>query len=51
MGHRYERAHGRNVRTLLYGKYRIMYLVHDDDVRILGVFHGALDLKRHLRLP
>ena len=24
VGHRYERAHGRNVRTLLYGKYRIM---------------------------
>ena len=39
-----------NVRILLYGRYRIVYQARtDDDVYVLGVFHGALDLKRHLK--
>jgi plasmid stabilization system protein ParE len=38
----------RHVRVLLYGHYRIAYLVKDDgDVAILGVFHGALDISRY----
>ena len=38
----------REVRILLYGHYRIAYLVADDDaVEILGVFHGALDIARY----
>lgn len=35
--------------SLLYGKYRIAYL-NRGDIYVLGVFHGALDLKRHLSL-
>jgi len=39
------------LRALLYGQYRIVYQPHPDGtVYVLGVFHGALDLKRHLRL-
>jgi plasmid stabilization system protein ParE len=39
------------VRILLYGRYRIVYQRRsDENVYVLGVFHGALDLKRHLRL-
>lgn len=38
----------RNVRILLYGHYRIAYLVKDTkDVDILGVFHGSLDISRY----
>jgi plasmid stabilization system protein ParE len=38
----------RNVRILLYGHFRITYLVKDDgDVDILGVFHGALDISKY----
>ena len=38
----------RPVRVLLYGHYRIAYLIRDDgDVTILGVFHGALDITRY----
>ena len=38
----------REVRILLYGHYRITYLVRDDgNVDILGVFHGALDIGRY----
>lgn len=38
----------REIRVLLYGHYRIAYLVKDDgNVDILGVFHGALDISRY----
>ncbi len=41
-------ASARQVRVLLYGHYRITYLVRDDgDIEILGVFHGALDITRY----
>lgn len=47
LGYRYE-ASERHVRILLYGHYRITYLVTEqNDVEILGVFHGALDLDRY----
>jgi plasmid stabilization system protein ParE len=41
-------ASSRHVRVLLYGHYRIAYLVRDDGaIDILGVFHGALDISRY----
>jgi plasmid stabilization system protein ParE len=47
IGHRYL-ASSRNVRILLYGHYRIAYLVKDDgNIDIVGVFHGALDITRY----
>jgi toxin ParE1/3/4 len=47
--HRPERYPG--VRILLYGRYRIVYQRRTDGhVHVLGVLHGALDLKRHLQL-
>jgi len=47
IGHRYQ-ASPRNVRVLLYGHYRIAYLVKDDgNIDILGVFHGSLDIMRY----
>jgi toxin ParE1/3/4 len=47
IGYRYL-ASGRNVRILLYGHYRIAYLVKDDrNIDILGVFHGSLDITRY----
>ena len=48
MGYLYEPSQ-REVRVLLYGHFRIAYLVKDDGaVDILGVFHGALDISRYL---
>jgi toxin ParE1/3/4 len=36
------------VRILLFGHYRIAYIVCDDgSVTILGVFHSALDISRY----
>lgn len=38
----------RNVRILLYGDFRIAYLLKPDgDIDILGVFHTALDIDRY----
>lgn len=48
IGYRY-REHP-EIRVLLYGHYRIAYLITDEkDVQLLGVFHGALDLARYLK--
>lgn len=47
MGHRYLHS-SRNVRIILYGHFRIAYLVKDDgNVDILGVFHGSLDIAKY----
>lgn len=47
IGYRYVSS-SRNVRILLFGHYRIAYLVKDDgNVDVLGVFHGALDITRY----
>ena len=47
LGSRYT-ASQRHVRVLLYGHYRIAYLIKDDgNIDVLGVFHGALDITRY----
>ena len=47
IGHRYLHS-SRNVRIILYGHFRIAYLVKDDgNVDILGVFHGSLDIAKY----
>ena len=49
VGYKYENRE--NVRILLYGHYRIAYLIKDSgDIDILGVFHGALDIERYLKI-
>lgn len=36
------------IRILLYGYYRIAYLLRpSSDIDVLGVFHGALDIDRY----
>lgn len=38
-----------NVRILLYGHYRIAYIIKENnDIDILGIFHGALDFEKYL---
>ena len=49
LGHRYDRHPDQHIRILLYGHYRIAYLIKPDgNIDILGVFHGALDIDRYL---
>jgi plasmid stabilization system protein ParE len=50
LGQRYEPITDREVREILYGHYRIAYLVKNEQrVEILGIFHGAMEIERYLR--
>lgn len=49
LGHRYEAERSREIRILLYGHYRIAYLIKSENtIDILGVFHGSLTIERYL---
>lgn len=49
IGYRYSQIEDKEIRILLFGHYRIAYLIKpNNDIDILGVFHGALDINRYL---
>jgi plasmid stabilization system protein ParE len=49
VGYKYENQD--NIRVLLYGHYRIAYLIKDSkNIDILGVFHGSLDIEKYLKI-
>ncbi|MGH8292433.1 MAG: type II toxin-antitoxin system RelE/ParE family toxin [Gammaproteobacteria bacterium] len=49
IGYKYRNESEGDIRILLYGHYRIAYLLHgSSNIDILGVFHGALDIEKYL---
>ncbi len=50
IGYRYRTEEEGEIRVLLYGHYRIAYLLcnSSDWIDVLGVFHGALDIDRYI---
>lgn len=48
IGYRYKKDSESEIRVLLYGHYRIAYLINEASIDILGVFHGALKIERFL---
>ncbi len=49
IGYLYKDDTNNEIRVLLYGHYRIAYLIKDtENIDILGVFHGALAIERYL---
>ncbi|MEF8794147.1 MAG: type II toxin-antitoxin system RelE/ParE family toxin [Thiohalorhabdus sp.] len=49
MGQLYREVDEGEIRILLYGHYRITYLLRaPDTIDILGVFHDALEIERYL---
>jgi toxin ParE1/3/4 len=48
LGHKYESPDKENIRILLYGHYRITYVILNNRIDILGVFHGSLDIEKYL---
>ncbi len=49
IGHKYNFENRDDIRILLYGHYRIAYLVKPDkNIDVLGIFHGALDIDKYL---
>ena len=50
IGYVYPNDNELEIRILLYGHYRIAYLIKDENtISVLGVFHGALDIQRYLK--
>ncbi len=50
LGYIYHHESDHPIRILLYGHYRITYLIKDDgNIEILGVFHGALEIEKYLK--
>ncbi len=50
VGHAYQSPSVRELRILPWGHYRIVYLVRpDQEVHIVGVFHGAMQLEEYLK--
>jgi len=50
IGYKYRTESEGEIRILLYGHYRIAYLIRDKDlIDILGIFHGAMEIDRYLR--
>jgi len=49
VGYPYQNETNNEIRILLYGHYRIAYIIKDTEtIDILGVFHGALAIERYL---
>lgn len=49
IGYKYRSEPEGDIRILLYGHYRIAYLLkREEQIDILGVFHGALEIDRYL---
>lgn len=49
IGYQYRNEKEGEIRILLYGHYRIAYLIKRDEIiDVLGVFHEALDIERYL---
>ena len=49
IGYKHQPSQNRNIRVLLYGHYRIAYLVKESgNIDILGVFHSSMEMQRYL---
>jgi plasmid stabilization system protein ParE len=48
LGYKYREEPEGDIRILLYGHYRIAYMITEDFIGILGVFHGALEIEKYL---
>ncbi len=51
IGYKYRSELEGEIRILLYGHYRIAYLIRSKElIDILGVFHGAMEMERYLKI-
>lgn len=51
IGYKYRTEPEGDIRILLYGHYRIAYLIRNkESIDILGVFHGAMEIERYLKI-
>jgi len=51
IGYKYRSEPEGEVRILLYGHYRITYLIRSKElIDILGIFHGAMEIEKYLKI-
>jgi toxin ParE1/3/4 len=51
IGYKYRAEPEGDIRILLYGHYRITYLIRSKElIDILGLFHGAMEIERYLKI-
>ena len=48
----YQHSSKKHIRIILHGHYRIAYLYRekDNEIDVLGVFHGKMEIRNNLRL-
>lgn len=49
VGYKYRNESDGEIRILLYGHYRIAYLIKQDAVEILGIFHGSMEIEKYIK--
>ena len=49
VGYKYRDEPEGPIRILLYGHYRIAYIIKHESVEILGVFHGSLKMEDYIK--
>jgi len=49
VGYKYRDEPDGEIRILLYGHYRIAYLIKQDAVEILGIFHGSMEIDKYIK--
>ena len=49
IGYKYRDEPDGEIRILLYGHYRIAYIIKYNVVEILGVFHGSLKIEKYIK--
>lgn len=51
IGYSFEHESKRKIRIILYGHYRIAYeILNQDNIAVLGVFHGKMIIENHLKI-
>jgi len=49
IGYKHRNEPDGEIRIILYGHYRIAYLIKQDAVEILGIFHGSMEIEKYIK--
>ena len=49
IGYKYRDEPEGQIRILLYGHYRIAYIIKHESIEVLGVFHGSLNIEEYIK--
>ncbi len=49
IGQKYREESEIEIRIILHGHYRIAYIIKNDIIEILGIFHGAMNIEDYIK--